>query len=73
MECTNEAQDQNSVVQLDGRGCIVGGALCETCGVNIAHNVNSTGSCCIVRTVLNFEAVPIDLTCKLPLSRIIVL
>ena len=63
MECTDEIEKEDCIVRLDGCGCIVsrlhGGHL-----VDIADLLNSTGACCIVRTVLNYQSVPRDLTCS---------
>ena len=65
MECSNKSENQSGPVLPDGIGRFVRDTLHHSTIVSRPplNPRHSTGSCCIVRTVLNGGSVPGDVTC----------
>ena len=57
---------------LDGCGSIVRNPSSLLYTLDESHLIHSTGACCIVRTVLNYESVARDSTCELILLIIVI-
>lgn len=66
MEGLNEATNQNSPMLFDGSGSLVCHELFNPTVLYLTCVIASMGACCVVRTVLNFQSIPKDLTCKYP-------
>lgn len=65
MEGADEVEPESAVMLLNGHWCSVGSTKPSFACRHSPENFHgSTGACCIVRTVLNFQAVPRDKTCK---------
>lgn len=65
MESADEIESESIVVLPDGCWLYVGSAMLQlTCRYSPENLYGSTGACCIGRTVLNFQAMPKDKTCK---------
>ena len=70
MECPAQTKHQGCFVRLDGRWYSV------SCNTGLAISFyspntdrrDSTGACCIVRTVLNYQSIPEDKTCEWAVS-----
>lgn len=68
LECANEVSDQIISMGFDGSWCNVSNLGHYAIFLPLLIQVHSTASCCMVRTVLNNESIPIDKTCGFSLS-----
>lgn len=68
MEVSNEAEHKDQPVLPDGTWRFVSSFPCEDSSSCRYSSSFRTGACCIVRTVLNYQSLPTDTTCRFSTS-----